>query len=69
MPGGSFWREEEGEAGLVTGGVSQAGVGVEEGAVGPVSRKRRQEEKDKTATQVCNVSADVFLRHTAVILM
>ena len=47
MPGGSFWREEEGEAGLVTGGESQEGVGVEEGAVGPVSGKRRQEEMDK----------------------
>ena len=50
MPGGSFWREEEGEAGLVAGEESQEGAGVEEGAVGPVSRKRRQEEKDKTAT-------------------
>ena len=31
-------------------------------------KKRRQEKKDKVATQVCNMSADVFLRHTAVIL-
>ena len=39
------------------------------GAVDPVSEKRGQEEKGEVATQVCSMSADVFLRNTAVNLM
>ena len=31
-------------------------------------KERKQEKKDKVATQDCNMSADMFLRHTAVIL-
>ena len=31
-------------------------------------KKRRQEKKDKAATQDCNMAAVVFLSHTAVIL-
>ena len=40
----------------------------EEGAVDPVSEKRRQEEKGKVATQDCNMAVVVFLSQTAVIL-
>ena len=45
-----FGREGEGEAVPVTGGESQEGAGVEEGAADPVLKERRREEKDKAAT-------------------
>ena len=67
---GFFFLGQEGEreAGPVTEGESQGGVGEEEGAVDPVSERGRQEEKGKVATRDCNMSAVMFLRHTAVIL-
>ena len=40
----------------------------EEGAVGPVFEKRRQEEKGTAATECCNMVVVVFLNQTAVIL-
>ena len=58
----------EEEVGSESGGETQERAGAGEGVVGPVSKERRQEKKDKVATQVCNMSADMFLRHTAVIL-
>ena len=61
-------REGEGEAGLVSEGEGLERADAGEGDVCPVSKERRQEKKDKVATQDCNMSADMFLRHTAVIL-
>ena len=58
----------EEEVGFESGGESQEKAAAEEGAVGPVSKERRQEKKDKVATRDCNMSADVFLSYTAVIL-
>ena len=58
----------EEEVGFESGGESQERTGTEEGAVGPVSKEGRQEKKGEVATQVCSMSADVFLRHTAVLL-
>ena len=40
----------------------------EEGAVGPVFEKRRQEKKGTAATQCCNMVVVGFLNQTAVIL-
>ena len=58
---------EEG-VGLESGGESQERADAGEGAGSPVSKERRQEKKGEVATQVCSMSADVFLRHTAVLL-
>ena len=58
----------EEEVGFDSAGESQERVGTGEGVVGPVSKEGRQEKKDKVATRVCNMSADVFLSHTAVTL-
>ena len=49
-------EEGEGAADLLLQG--EAGG---EGTVGPVSEKRRQEEKGKAATRDCNMAAVVFL--------
>ena len=68
---GIWWREsgeavtEEGEGAADLFLKGEAGG---EGTVGPVSEKRRQEEKGKAATQDCNMAAVVFLSQTAVIL-
>ena len=69
-----FWRlvSGENESGSVSRDPwyleeSQERIDTGEGARGPVSKGRRQEEKGEVATQVCSMSADVFLRHTAVL--
>ena len=41
----------------------------ETGADGPVPEERRQVKKGKMVTQVCSMSAVVYLSHTAVCLM
>ena len=50
------------------GGESREKASAGEGAVPLVSEERRQGKKDKAATRDCNMSAVMFLRHTAVIL-
>ena len=47
-------------------GPERAGAG--EGVVVLFPKEKRQEKKDKAATQDCNMAAVVFLSHTAVIL-
>ena len=53
---------------MESGGESREKVDVGDGAATPVPEEGRQEEKDEVATQDCSMAADMFLRHTAVIL-